>query len=223
MVFKEISAILSSQSYGYKVNVLINGTDIGVTGEKSESKRLFDQDNHFSKKADSAMKRLFCLKKDNNKVSVKFSKISGSEHDQLQLSLEMREYPAPLFLVHSSSKSSGKIEFSFDLQEKCPSDFIPIFISDQEGKAVLVYVKNISGTITPSLNGVKGMAIADMPGSVVLENVKSGVNELSINYSGEVGNEANLVVVTPKEFKSLNLKITKESAEQVEKIKFVVK
>ncbi|MBU0470618.1 MAG: hypothetical protein KKA62_02165 [Nanoarchaeota archaeon] len=222
MVFKEISAALSSYGYGYKVNVLINGTDIGIAGEKSESKRLFDQDNHFSKKADPVMKKLFCLKKGSNEVSVKFSKTSGNEQDYLQLSLEMEEYPAPLFLVHSASKNSGKINFSFDLEEKCPSDFVPAFVSDQEEKAVLIYIKNTSGTVTPSLNGVEGKAIADMPGSVVLENVKSGVNELSINYKGEVGDEACLVIVTPEGVKYLNFKLT-HNLEQVEKIKFVVK
>ncbi|MEK6900481.1 MAG: hypothetical protein AABX05_05135 [Nanoarchaeota archaeon] len=218
---EEISATLSCFGYGYKGKVIVNGIDVGITGGKSESKRLLLQDNPMASKASADLKKLFCLKIGKNKIKVECSKTSKSPNDKFELSLEVSGYPAPLLFAHTTS-GSLKSEKELPIAEKAPASFKPMFISDKAEKAVLVYVSSMNATITPSLNGKSGMTLADMPGVVVLDNVKSGKNELSISYKGTAGEEVKAVVVTPEWTKFLTLKM-KDSSEKKETLTFTMR
>ena len=183
---EEISATLSCFGYGYKGKVIVNGVDVGITGGKSESKRLFLQDSPMVSKASADLKKLFCLKKGKNKLKVECSKTSKSPNDKFELSLEVSGYPAPLLFVHTTS-GSLKSEKELEVAEKAPASFKPMFVSDKAEKAVFIYVSTMNATIIPSLNGKSGMTIAGMPRGIVLDNVKLGKNEISISYQGIAG------------------------------------
>ena len=106
---KEIDAVLSSFSYGYKVKVLINGIDVGITGGKSESMRLFVQGSPLAVKAPSDFKNLFCLKEGTNIILVEFAKASTEAHDKAEVSLQVEGHKEPLFFLQSR-EASGKVE-----------------------------------------------------------------------------------------------------------------
>ncbi len=222
MVKNDISAVLLCLGYGYKAKVLVNGTNIGITGGKSESKRLFAHDSSLVSKASSDQKKLFCLKEGKNKVVVEFTKTSKGGNNRLEILLAMEEYPAPLFFLHSVTKSSGKAEKIIDIHEKAPPNFKPVFVSDKEGKSVLVYVGSMDCTITPILNGQSGMTLAGMPGGIVMENVQFGKNELSLRYAGDAGAELKLTVITPEGIKMVVRKL-KDSSEKIETFTFTAK
>jgi len=219
----DIMAALSSWGYGYKVKVLVNGVDIGMSGGKSESKRLFHKESDMAATASPDMrKRNFILQNGTNRISVDFTKTSNEKNDYLQVSLEIQEYQAPLFLLHSRSKPSGKIEKEITIQNSAPDNFKPAVISDKgEGKAAMVHVSSMSATVTPVLNGVAGMTLGDMPGSVVLEGVKLGKNEIIIRYKGEPDGDLSFAVVTPEWTKFLTRKL-QDASEKAETFTFNV-
>ena len=112
---KEISGAISSFSYGYKVKVLINGIDVGITGGKSESKRLFVQGSSLTAKAPAEMKKLFCLKEGENAIVVEFAKTSQGENDKAEVSLTVDGKEKPLFFLQES-KASGKVEKKIEIK-----------------------------------------------------------------------------------------------------------
>lgn len=220
----ETMAALSCFCYGYKIKALVNGVDVGVSGGKSESKRLVAADSPMASQVPPEIrKKSFVLKKGENTISIEFTKQSDDKNDRMEISLEMDGYPAPLFFLQGRSKPSGKVEKIFVVSDVPSADFKPVFVTDQaDGKAVLVHMSSLSTSMTPVLNGKSGMTISDMPGTTVLDNIVSGKNELVLKYSGEPGVEAKFCVVTPEGVKFLAKKITGPS-EASESIRFVVK
>ncbi|OGP56268.1 MAG: hypothetical protein A2Y65_03945 [Deltaproteobacteria bacterium RBG_13_52_11] len=220
----DINAILSCFGYGYKVSVTINGVPTSIKGGKSESMRLFNQDNEMAKSAPPEMKKLFMLKPGENQIQIEYKK-EGTANDKLTLSLELEGYPAPVFLLYSAKKPSGKVTKSVILQKAVPQDFKPVFISDEgENKSAFVHVSTMDATITPILNNVKGMTLAGMPGSIPLEGVKPGKNELVIKYKADPSStkELKFAVITPEWKKFITKKIT-DPSEKEEKFTFNVK
>ena len=219
---KGIAGTVSCWGYGYVVKMLVNGKDIGMSGGKSEGKRLFSKEHEMYAEAPPEIRdRLFILKEGANEIEVEFSKASGKAEDYLQISVELADCPAPVFLLHSRSKASAKIKCSVTMQAKVPSDFRPVFISDQgENRVAFVHVGTMNSTLTPALNGKEGMTLSGMPGQVVLENVKPGKNELSVRYKGEPGEELGFAVVSPEWAKFFVRKIS-DNAEKTETFAFI--
>ena len=218
---KGIAGALSCWGYGYKAKVLINGKDVGMIGGKSENLRLFSKEHEMYADAPPKIReRLFILKEGDNGISVEFTKASGKESDYLQISLEIEDYPAPVFLLHSRVKPSGGCIGVVKLAESAPKDFKPLFITDQDGgKSVFLHVGTPGCTVTPILNGKEAMTLSLMPGQVVLDNVKPGKNELVARYSGDAGGELQFALMTPEWFRSFVRKI-QDDAEKEESFVF---
>jgi hypothetical protein len=120
---EEIGAVLSCMGYGYKVKVLINGTDVGIKGGMSESKRLFDKNSGMAAQATPDIRQKnFVLQKGRNTISVEYTKEGANEYDKVELTLEMENYPAPLFKLETK-KPSGKVEKTIQVQGQAPADF----------------------------------------------------------------------------------------------------
>ncbi len=127
---EEINAVISCMGYGYKVKVLVNGTDLGFKGGMSESKRLFDTNNEMANQAPPEMrKKLFVLVNGKNTISVEYKKEGSNPHDNVELTLEVEGYPAPLFKLESK-KPSGKVEKTIEIQGKAPADFKTVTVTD---------------------------------------------------------------------------------------------
>ena len=127
---EEINAVLSCMGYGYKVKGLVNGTDVGIKGGQSESKRLFDKDSEMAAQATPDIrKKNFVLVKGKNTISVEYKKEGTSEYDKVELTLEVENYPAPVFKLESK-KPSGKAEKTITVQGKAPADFKSVTVSD---------------------------------------------------------------------------------------------
>ncbi len=156
----DIGAILSCFGYGYKVKVVINGVPTKVKGGQSETMRLLNQDSELAKQVPPEMKSLFILKPGENQIQVEFTR-EGANNPGLTVSLELEGYPAPVFLLYSKSKASGKVDGKFGLAPKAPQNFRPVYFSDEgENKSAFVYVSSMEATVTPVLNG----QTADDPG-----------------------------------------------------------
>jgi hypothetical protein len=211
-----MEATLDCFGYGYQVKVLVNGVDVSVKGGKSESKRLFDRNNPLVKEVPPQMKNLFILKPGENQIQVEFTK-QGTGRDKLTLSLQPEGYPAPVFVLYSKSKPSGKVESKFTVEAKAPADFRPVYVTDEgENRSAFVAVTTMNATVTPYLNGEEQMTLAGMPGLVPLENVKAGKNELVVQYQADPAEtqELRFAVVTPEGAKFLVRKITDGSAKE---------
>ena len=110
----ELGATVSCMGYGYEVRVLINGTDIGVQGGKSESKRLFGAESELKKDAPADMRdRLFVLKPGENSLSVQCKK-TGQEQDRLTFEMYVGEQVEP-FISFVTSDASATFEKTFAL------------------------------------------------------------------------------------------------------------
>ena len=220
----DLMAVLSCFGYGYKVSVVINGVPTSIKGGKSESMRLFNQDNEMAKSAAPEMKKLFILKPGTNQIQIEFKK-EGGANDKLTLSLELEAYPAPVFLLYSAKKPSGKVTTSVILQKAVPQNFKPVFISDEgENRSAFIHVSTMDATVTPILNGVKGMTLAGMPGSIPLEGQKPGKNELVVKYKADPSStkELRFAVITPEGAQFITKKIT-DPSEKEERFSFSAK
>ena len=220
----DLMAVLSCFGYGYKVAVVINGVPTSIKGGKSESMRLFNQDNEMAKSAAPEMKKLFILKPGTNQIQIEFKK-EGGANDKLTLSLELAAYPAPVFLLYSAKKPSGKVTASVILQKAIPQNFKPVFISDEgENRSAFIHVSTMDATVTPILNGVKGMTLAGMPGSIPLEGQKPGKNELVVTYKADPSStkELRFAVITPEGAQFITKKIT-DPSEKEERFSFNAK
>jgi hypothetical protein len=208
-----MEVILSCFGYGYKVKVVVNGVDINVKGGKSESKRLFNQDNALAKQVPPEMKNLFVLKRDENQIQVEFTR-ERTDNTGLTLSLQPEEYPAPVFFLYSKSKASGKVESKFTVEAKAPQDFLPVYVSDEGvNKSAFVAVTSESATVAPVLNGEEQMTLAGISGVVPLVGVRAGKNELVVKYQADPAEtkELRFAVVTPEGAKFLVRKIANKS------------
>jgi len=220
----DLMAVLSCFGYGYKVSVVINGVPTSIKGGKSESMRLFNQDNEMAKSAAPEMKKLFILKPGTNQIQIEFKK-EGGANDKLTLSLELEAYPAPVFLLYSAKKPSGKVTASVILQKAIPQNFKPVFIPDEgENRSAFIHVSTMDATVTPILNGVKGMTLAGMPGSIPLEGQKPGKNELVVKYKADPSStkELRFAVITPEGAQFITKKIT-DPSEKEERFSFNAK
>ena len=120
---EEVSVVLSSMGYGYKVNVVINGVDVGVKGGMSESKRLFDKNSEMAARAKPEIRqRNFVLVKGQNTISIEYKKEGSNQHDKVEITVEAENYPAPIFKMETT-KPSGKVEKTITIQTQAPAGF----------------------------------------------------------------------------------------------------
>ena len=85
---KDLAGAIEVMAYGYNVVVLINGVDIGIKGEKSESKRLFGANHSMISELPEEMKNLACLKAGVNEIQVDYQRLQ--DIDSTGLTVELR-------------------------------------------------------------------------------------------------------------------------------------
>ena len=125
----ELNTALSVMGYGHAVKVLVNGVDVGVTGGKSQSMRLFNKGHPWSAKASPQMRaRNFVLVAGENEFVIEFSREPGSK-DRLTITLEAEGYPGPLFDVSNTGKGSDRHVLRVRIDPKPTKGFKPIVIN----------------------------------------------------------------------------------------------
>ena len=125
----ELNAVLSVMGYGHAVKVLVNGVDVGVTGGKSQSMRLFNKGHPWSAKASPQMRaRNFVLVPGENEFVIEFGREPGSK-DRLTITLEAEGYPGPLFDVSNTGRGSDRHVLKVRIEPKPPKGFKPIVIN----------------------------------------------------------------------------------------------
>lgn len=201
----EIMAALSVNGYDYSVKVFVNGVDIGVTGGKSEGKRLMHKDSEMAKQAPpDKRKQYFMLESGENKIVVEFEKLKDDKYSHLDITMEAEGYPTPVLVLQTRNRAKGKFEKTFTIKSEAPDGFSPAMETDDgAGRGALVHVNSSNASITPVLNGKAAMTISGMPGTVVLEGVKQGKNELTVHYEGKAKTEIRFSVVTPDGIKHI--------------------
>jgi len=126
----ELNAVLSVMGYGHKVKVLVNGADVGVTGGKSQSMRLFNKGHPWLAKASPEMRaRNFVLAPGANEFTIEFTREPKS-NDRLTITVEAEGYPGPLLDLTSTGKASDKHVVKLQIEPKAPKGFKPIVITD---------------------------------------------------------------------------------------------
>lgn len=128
----ELSAALSVMGYGHTVKVLVNGVDVGITGGKSQSMRLFNKGHPWSAKASPEMRaRNFVLVPGMNEFTIEFTREAKS-NDRLTITVEAEGYPGPLLDLTSVGKASDKHVVKLQIEPKAPPGFKPIVITDKK-------------------------------------------------------------------------------------------
>lgn len=75
-----IEAVLQVDAYGYDVKVLVNGSDVGISGGSSESSRLFNKEHYSYQLAAPGVSNLYVLKKGENTLSIIYKKQTVEEN-----------------------------------------------------------------------------------------------------------------------------------------------
>ena len=128
----ELNAVLSVMGYGHKVIVLVNGVDVGITGGKSQSMRLFNKGHPWSAKASPEMRaRNFVLVPGANEFIVEFTRDSKS-NDRLTIELQSEGYPQPLLTLVNTGKASDRHVVKLQIEPKAPKGFKPVAITDSK-------------------------------------------------------------------------------------------
>ena len=128
----ELNAVLSVMGYGHAVKVLVNGVDVGITGGKSQSMRLFNKGHPWSAKASPEMRvRNFVLVPGVNEFAIEFTREAKS-NDRLTITVEAEGYAGPLLDLTSVSTASGKHVVKLQIEPKAPPGFKPVVITDKK-------------------------------------------------------------------------------------------
>jgi len=110
---KDLMAAITVLSYGYDVSVLINGSDIGITGGTSESFRLFGKNHTMATQLPEDMKNLVCLKRGTNEITFTFTRTGREENEHLTLELKSKEqFVNEEFLVYFNDETEAGSENS---------------------------------------------------------------------------------------------------------------
>ncbi len=88
---RSLNAILTLIAKGYDVTIKINGIDIGIKGQKSESVKLFGKHDPMALVLPEDMKNLVCLQEGNNSVSVDFKRTEKTTPPELTIVLQAKE------------------------------------------------------------------------------------------------------------------------------------
>ncbi len=115
---EELMAGLDVMAYGYEVTVIINGTDLGIKGGKSESLRLFGMGSPTAEGLPPEFKRLACLKEGQNEIIVRYKKLPDAKMPSLTINLSTEEQfkkGEHLFYVENLEEDSGEIRETFTL------------------------------------------------------------------------------------------------------------
>ncbi len=121
-MIKDMMAAITILAKGYEVNIVINGIDIGITGGKSESLKLFGETHSMVPVLPEDMKQLVCIKKGQNMITVKFKCLFNASEDGLTIEVKAKEQflKDQFVFVLNESLEPGKektIEKVFTLSE----------------------------------------------------------------------------------------------------------
>ncbi len=120
-VNKDLIASITILAYDYSITILINGIDIGVTGGKSESMRLFGKDHSMVPALPEDMKKLVCLKPGLNEIKLDFKQETDNSSSELTIELKSSNQLVKkdnLFYLNEkadSGKKQGSITEGFSL------------------------------------------------------------------------------------------------------------
>ena len=88
---RELNAIFTVLANGYDVTIEINGIDIGIRGQKSESLKLFGKNNPTAPVLPEDMKKQVCLQEGENLISVNCKRIDPASGSELTIELQARD------------------------------------------------------------------------------------------------------------------------------------
>ena len=88
---RELNAILTVLANGYDVTIEINGVDIGIRGQKSESLKLFGKNNPTAPVLPEDMKKQICLQEGENIITMNCKRIDENSASELTIELQARD------------------------------------------------------------------------------------------------------------------------------------
>lgn len=126
-----VDADLSVMGYGYRVKVLVNGIDSGVTGGGAEGMLLFSKDHSLAAKAAPSVRdRHALLKPGANEIAIEYAKLDPKTADRLEITFKVWGYPKPLLRLVNSEKASDKLSVTVQIEKAPPAGFKPVLIGD---------------------------------------------------------------------------------------------
>lgn len=126
-----LRGFVDSFGYGYEVSISVNGTPVKlIKGDGQQAVRLFALDHPMRAQSPPDMADLFILKEGENSITVEFRKKENAQNP-LQVKFEVPDrYAKPLFYLTSSTKTEGKVEKTFSIDQNEPPTFATIEVND---------------------------------------------------------------------------------------------
>ncbi len=115
---RELNAILTVLANGYDVTIEINGMDIGIQGQKSESLKLFGKNNPTAPVLPEDMKKQVCLQEGENSVSVNCKRTDAVSASELTIELQARD-----LFVNGATNFSRKEKLDVGKEKKFTDTF----------------------------------------------------------------------------------------------------
>lgn len=88
---RHLDAVLTVIARGYDVTIEINGSDVGITGQKSESVKLFGKESPMKPVLPPDMQNQICLQEGNNAIVVTYKRTRDVSPPELTIEMQARE------------------------------------------------------------------------------------------------------------------------------------
>lgn len=210
-----LSAVLNSDSYGYDVACIINGHDVGIVGGRSEGMRQFDEATREGSTDPSDRSTYSTLHIGRNSIRITYRRRVPREPFDLNITLQVFGYKAPLFYAHVTDGDQGSFEGTFDIDPVPAKTFRPVYFTNEDparsGFLFADQAAPATGSYTASLNGGREHGEFGRPSlPAPLHGFHAGANQLAVTYVTK-GGPIRLVVVGPVGMSSYVLESAKEA------------
>ena len=117
-----VDAGIQVMAYGYELKLVVNGVDLGLTGGKTEARRIKDKKNPWKEKMAGQpaerLERIFVLEQGKNHLQLTYRKTGTGPYDKLEfeLYLETESSEGRVSLIKDElTDSSGTISKDFEI------------------------------------------------------------------------------------------------------------
>ncbi|HYN12098.1 MAG TPA: hypothetical protein VET51_05565 [Burkholderiales bacterium] len=119
----ELRAVVGLTSYGYTVQVSVNGKQIPLfKGGSSEVVQVFAADHPQKERTVARFHSVYCLKPGRNSIKVEYKEVDASLAVlPMTLYMNSREYSSSVFEFTLQKATSGSFETQFELYDTMPA------------------------------------------------------------------------------------------------------
>ena len=213
-----LNAVLDTDDYGYDVTCIINGHDVGIKSDGSDSVRQFDESSKQGSTDPHDPHRYATLHLGRNTIRITYRRRPPrrpDEPDQLSIALQVSGYPVPLVYAFVAGGDQGSFESSFEIDAVPAKTYKPVYFTNEDpARSGFVFARQeppATGSYSARLNGGDRQGETGQPSLPgPLGGFHPGANQLAVTYVTK-GGPIHLWVVSPSGMTSYRLEAAKET------------